>query len=76
MAKPKPNDAEPVSLFPFLSILACLIGVLTFIITGVAISQMDQSEDLAAVERSILLFEDRNLVTRCRHVDVVDVGRD
>jgi len=52
MAKPKPNDAEPVSLFPFLSILACLIGVLTFIITGVAVSQMDQSEDLANVERA------------------------
>lgn len=52
MAKPKSNSDEPVSLFPFLSILACLIGVLTFIITGVAISQMDQSEDLAAVERT------------------------
>ena len=52
MAKPKPNDAEAVSLFPFLSILACLIGVLTFIITAVAISQMDQSEDIAAVERT------------------------
>lgn len=51
MAKPKQNNEEAVSLFPFLSILACLIGVLTFIITGVAISQMDQSEDLAAVER-------------------------
>lgn len=51
MAKPKPNNEEPVSLFPFLSILACLIGVLTFIITGVAISQMDQSQDLAAIER-------------------------
>ena len=52
MAKPKPNDTEAVSLFPFLSILACLIGVLTFIITGVAISQMDQSEDIAAIERT------------------------
>ncbi|MEO0475795.1 MAG: hypothetical protein AAF085_07480 [Planctomycetota bacterium] len=52
MAKPKSNSDEPVSLFPFLSILACLIGVLTFIITGVAISQMDESEDLAAVERT------------------------
>lgn len=52
MAKPKQNNEEAVSLFPFLSILACLIGVLTFIITGVAISQMDQSEDLAAVERT------------------------
>ena len=52
MAKPKTNNEEAVSLFPFLSILACLIGVLTFIITGVAVSQMDQSEDLANVERA------------------------
>ena len=52
MAKPKPNDAEPVSLFPFLSILACLIGVLTFIIAGISIPQMDQSDEIEAAERN------------------------
>jgi len=52
MAKPRPDDTEAVSLFPFLSILACLIGVLTFMITGIAIGQMDQSDEIVAAERT------------------------
>lgn len=39
------KDNLSVSLFPFLSILACVIGVLTLAITGLAISQMDNKGD-------------------------------
>ncbi|WP_339731621.1 hypothetical protein [uncultured Gimesia sp.] len=46
MVKKKQNDTETVSLFPFLSILACVIGVLTLMITAMALSQMDQQDDV------------------------------
>lgn len=39
------RDNLVVSLFPFLSILACVIGVLTLAITGLAISQLDNKGD-------------------------------
>ncbi len=42
MARRRKADAESVSLFPFLSILACVIGVLTLLIMGLALGQMDQ----------------------------------
>ncbi|MCA9015715.1 MAG: hypothetical protein KDA77_10330, partial [Planctomycetaceae bacterium] len=45
MVKKKKSDEETVSLFPFLSILACVIGVLTLMITAMALSQMDQQDD-------------------------------
>lgn len=45
MVKKKKSDSETVSLFPFLSILACVIGVLTLMITAMALSQMDQQDD-------------------------------
>ncbi|MBN70924.1 MAG: hypothetical protein CME32_16785 [Gimesia sp.] len=45
MARRKKSDEETVSLFPFLSILACVIGVLTLMITAMALSQMDQQDD-------------------------------
>ncbi len=35
------TEQEAVSLFPFLSILACVIGVLTLLISALAISQVD-----------------------------------
>lgn len=45
--------AIPVSLFPFLSILACVIGVLTLMITGLAIGQMrNKGENPEEVERA------------------------
>lgn len=38
----RPRDADDdVSLFPFLSILACVIGTLTLMISGLALTQMD-----------------------------------
>ncbi len=50
MAKPRGGDENPVSLFPFLSILACVIGILILLITSVALSQMesDPEEELVA----------------------------
>ena len=38
--KKKKADLE-VSLFPFLSILACVIGILTLMITAIVIAQID-----------------------------------
>ena len=37
--KKKKNDLQ-VSLFPFLSILACVLGILTLMIMGVVVSQV------------------------------------
>ncbi len=41
MARRKPHEGNIVSLFPFLSILACVIGVLTLLISALALGQMD-----------------------------------
>lgn len=49
MARRNRTDAE-VSLFPFLSVLACVIGVLTLMITALALAQMDKP-DGQAIER-------------------------
>jgi hypothetical protein len=55
MARRAVSNDSPVSLFPFLSILACMIGTLTLMITGLALTGMDsggegQEED--AVQRA------------------------
>jgi len=42
MVKPKRRRTEAISLFPFLSILACVIGVLTLIITAMALGQLQE----------------------------------
>lgn len=50
MAKPRKRDFA-VSLFPFLSILACVLGVLTLMITSVVLTQIDdQSVEQAQEE--------------------------
>ncbi len=41
MAKRRSKPKTTISLFPFLSILACVIGVLTLMITAMALGQMD-----------------------------------
>lgn len=51
MAKPRGGDENPVSLFPFLSILACVIGTLILLITSVAISQMESPPEEELVAR-------------------------
>jgi hypothetical protein len=46
--RPRDNDSE-VSLFPFLSIIACVIGVLTMMIATLALAQLD-TKDVAVIE--------------------------
>lgn len=45
MAKPRRNEQIAISLFPFLSILACVIGVLTLVITSLSLSSVAESRD-------------------------------
>ncbi len=49
MARRPRDDDDDVSLFPFLSIIACVIGVLTMMISTLALAQMD-SPDVALIE--------------------------
>jgi len=44
MPRRRRNDDDDVSLFPFLSIIACVIGVLTMMISTLALAQMDGDE--------------------------------
>jgi len=43
---------SPVSLFPFLSILACMIGTLTLMITALALTGMGTGRDDASIQRA------------------------
>ncbi|MEX2213548.1 MAG: hypothetical protein WD768_05445 [Phycisphaeraceae bacterium] len=53
MARRKPRQGATVNLFPFLSILACVIGVLTLLITGLALQAMqDTGDDTPEVQRA------------------------
>ena len=58
MAKRKRGKRLSISLFPFLSILACVIGTLTLLITAMALGQMDNdtvasAEDFQRVQDAI-----------------------
>ena len=58
MARQAKDDEDDVSLFPFLSILACVIGTLTLMITALAIGQMDtpvvaQAEEAEQIEQNL-----------------------
>jgi len=61
VAKKKKSSGETVSLFPFLSILACVIGVLTLMITALALSQMDNQDD--TWKRAEEFEKDQNQIT-------------
>ncbi|MCH2182642.1 MAG: hypothetical protein MK108_11610 [Mariniblastus sp.] len=50
MVRRRDRDDTDVSLFPFLSILACIIGVLTLLISTLALSQMDSDVVVRAEE--------------------------
>jgi len=52
MARRKKGNDLAVSLFPFLSILACVIGVLTLMITALALGEMDKRVDPEEVART------------------------
>jgi len=49
MARRPAGGDDDISLFPFLSIIACVIGVLTLMIATVTMAQMD-TEDIALIE--------------------------
>ncbi len=53
MARRKRKNANIVSLFPFLSILACVIGTLTLMITAMALGQLDP-QAVAKAERELV----------------------
>ena len=60
MAKRRNNNEEAVSLFPFMSILACLIGILTLMIS--LSMQMKQNETQGSTEQEkALAQENRDL---------------
>lgn len=46
----KPNVEDSVSLFPFLSILACVIGILVLMITAIALSQIGRDHPAASAD--------------------------
>ena len=48
----KESSGSPVSLFPFLSILACMIGTLTLMITGLALTGMGVGRDNESIARA------------------------
>lgn len=50
MARRRGEVEEGVSLFPFLSIIACVIGVLTLLISALSLAQMS-GDDVASLEQ-------------------------
>ncbi len=58
MARRRKGGSPTVSLFPFLSILACVIGVLTLLITAIALGQLDPAE-LARIEQQLVEQRER-----------------
>lgn len=60
MAKRRSNNDEAVSLFPFMSILACLIGILTLMISVSMRMKQSQSEGHTEEEKA-LAMEHRDL---------------
>jgi hypothetical protein len=55
MARRPPAEDDDVSLFPFLSIICAIIGVLTLMIAAVALGQMNQDDVKEAVENAIAM---------------------
>jgi len=52
MARRRSSHEVTISLFPFLSILACVIGVLTLVIMSLSLSQIAQGRENADVARA------------------------
>ena len=55
MARRPPVEDDDVSLFPFLSIICAIIGVLTLMIAAVTLGQMNQDDVKEAVENAITM---------------------
>ena len=69
MARRRKDDGEGVSLFPFLSILACLIGILTLMIS--LMSRMNSSDTAGQSEEDIARAKKRSqLVSLAQGLEV------
>lgn len=55
MARRPPTEDDDVSLFPFLSIICAIIGVLTLMIAAVTLGQMNQDDVKDAIENAIAM---------------------
>jgi len=55
MARRRHVEEDDISLFPFLSIIAAVIGVLTLMIAAVTLGQMNQDDVKEAVENAIAM---------------------
>jgi hypothetical protein len=68
MAKPRRNEDEGVSLFPFMSILACLIGILTLMISvsmtanqakqGLSQEELDRAKENDKLKREMVKIQE------------------
>ncbi|MEM7394085.1 MAG: hypothetical protein AAF492_17230, partial [Verrucomicrobiota bacterium] len=81
MARRAAQTAPDVSLFPFLSILACIIGALTLMITALSMSQLQSGRDPkdiaragAFVEMQAKLDEEKLLVDQMKEQLASDLG--
>jgi hypothetical protein len=52
MPRKRRHTEPPVTLFPFLSVLACVIGALTLLITTIALAQLDPKQ-IERMQRSV-----------------------
>ena len=57
MARRRPAEDDDVSLFPFLSIICAIIGVLTLMIAAVTLGQMNQDDVKEVVENAIAMAQ-------------------
>lgn len=76
MSKRRKSNEEAVSLFPFMSILACLIGILTLMISvSMKSKQMDKKEGLteeevaSAKEHQLVKSKTENLLKEIRKLE-------
>lgn len=68
MAKRRNNSGEGVSLFPFMSILACLIGILTLMISvSMQLKQIDQAG--RTEEEKALAVKNRDLTKAAEKIE-------
>ncbi|HBJ87214.1 MAG TPA: hypothetical protein DDZ88_25835 [Verrucomicrobiales bacterium] len=73
MAKRRESEGGEVSLFPFLSILACLIGALVFMIVVLVMAQMNKAKgrDPEEIRRSQDYIKLRKEIEERKELDVI-----
>lgn len=88
MARRSKDDDDGISLFPFLSVLACVIGILTLMITAMALAQMDTAgvasaeefeqvaAELATVDAELEQLETRAANASAQHQELLQAQRE